>query len=78
MDHRDGRGHLDPLSGVPAPDAFDALDATVFRRVIGNFMTGVVVITTLDDAGPRGIAPAHDPAGEHLAAAVIPLRPAAA
>ena len=52
MDHRDGRGHLDPLNGVPVSDAFDA---TVFRRVIGNFMTGVVVITTLDDAGPRGM-----------------------
>lgn len=28
-----------------------AFDATVFRRVIGNFMSGVVVITTTDDDG---------------------------
>jgi flavin reductase (DIM6/NTAB) family NADH-FMN oxidoreductase RutF/DNA-binding GntR family transcriptional regulator len=32
-----------------------AFDATAFRRVIGNFMTGVVVITTTDDGVPRGM-----------------------
>ena len=37
------------------PGAGPAFDATVFRRVIGNFMTGVVVITTVDDGAPRGM-----------------------
>jgi flavin reductase (DIM6/NTAB) family NADH-FMN oxidoreductase RutF/DNA-binding GntR family transcriptional regulator len=32
-----------------------AFDATVFRRVIGNFMTGVVVITTEHDGARRGM-----------------------
>jgi flavin reductase (DIM6/NTAB) family NADH-FMN oxidoreductase RutF/DNA-binding GntR family transcriptional regulator len=36
----------------PGPAAFDA---TVFRRVIGNFMTGVVVITTEHEGVRRGM-----------------------
>jgi flavin reductase (DIM6/NTAB) family NADH-FMN oxidoreductase RutF/DNA-binding GntR family transcriptional regulator len=32
-----------------------AFDGTVFRRVIGNFMSGVVVITTTDGGAPRGM-----------------------
>ena len=36
-------------------DGAPAFDATVFRRVIGNFMTGVVVITTTDGGVPRGM-----------------------
>ena len=38
------------MSAVETPPGpGPAFDATVFRRVIGNFMTGVVVITTVDD-----------------------------
>jgi flavin reductase (DIM6/NTAB) family NADH-FMN oxidoreductase RutF/DNA-binding GntR family transcriptional regulator len=36
----------------PGPANFDAM---VFRRVIGNFMSGVVVITTTDGGAPRGM-----------------------
>ena len=44
------------MSAVDAtPGTEPAFDATVFRRVIGNFMTGVVVITTTHDDAPRGM-----------------------
>ena len=44
------------MSAVETPPGpGPAFDATVFRRVIGNFMTGVVVITTVDDGAPRGM-----------------------
>jgi flavin reductase (DIM6/NTAB) family NADH-FMN oxidoreductase RutF/DNA-binding GntR family transcriptional regulator len=44
------------MSAVDTPPGTGpAFDAAVYRRVIGNFMSGVVVITTLDDTGPRGM-----------------------
>jgi flavin reductase (DIM6/NTAB) family NADH-FMN oxidoreductase RutF/DNA-binding GntR family transcriptional regulator len=44
------------MSAVDAtPGTEPAFDATVFRRVIGNFMTGVVVITTTDGEATRGM-----------------------
>ena len=66
-----------------------AFDATVFRRVIGNFMTGVVVITTEHDGAPprhdgqRGLVALARPAdaaglpqrGERDAGGGPPLRP---
>jgi flavin reductase (DIM6/NTAB) family NADH-FMN oxidoreductase RutF/DNA-binding GntR family transcriptional regulator len=42
------------MSAVDLPVPSD-LDAAVFRRVIGNFMSGVVVITTSDEDGPHGM-----------------------
>ncbi len=38
-----------------AAEAVPEFDGTIFRRVIGNFMSGVVVITTSDDGQPRGM-----------------------
>jgi flavin reductase (DIM6/NTAB) family NADH-FMN oxidoreductase RutF len=44
------------MSAVDAPAGTGpAFDGTVFRRVIGNFMTGVVVITTEDGGERRGM-----------------------
>ena len=42
------------MSAVDAPPG-PAFDGAVFRRVIGNFMTGVVVITTEHDGARRGM-----------------------
>lgn len=47
MDHRDVGGHLDTVT--------TALDGAVFRRVIGSFMSGVVVITTEHDGVRHGM-----------------------
>ena len=44
----DGAG---PIAERPAP----AFDAAVFRRVIGNFMSGVVVLTTADGQRRHGM-----------------------
>jgi flavin reductase (DIM6/NTAB) family NADH-FMN oxidoreductase RutF/DNA-binding GntR family transcriptional regulator len=55
MDHRHGRGDLDAVTS-PAPTGDGtAFDATVFRRVIGNFMSGVVVITATHDDVRHGM-----------------------
>lgn len=44
------------MSAVDAPAGTGpAFDGTVFRRVIGNFMSGVVVITTEHDGARRGM-----------------------
>ena len=39
----------------PTDAALGTLDSTVFRRVIGNFMSGVVVITTTHDGRHHGM-----------------------
>ena len=43
---------VDPHAGPAAPSD---VDAAVFRRVIGSFMSGVVVITTTDGDVPHGM-----------------------
>lgn len=42
------------MTEVEVPDPPD-VDAAVFRRVIGSFMSGVVVITTIDSEVPHGM-----------------------
>jgi flavin reductase (DIM6/NTAB) family NADH-FMN oxidoreductase RutF/DNA-binding FadR family transcriptional regulator len=41
--------------GLAADQTVPGFDGTVFRRVIGSFMSGVVVITTSDDGRPHGM-----------------------
>jgi flavin reductase (DIM6/NTAB) family NADH-FMN oxidoreductase RutF/DNA-binding FadR family transcriptional regulator len=41
--------------GLAAEQTVPQFDGTVFRRVIGSFMSGVVVITTSDDGTPHGM-----------------------
>jgi flavin reductase (DIM6/NTAB) family NADH-FMN oxidoreductase RutF len=36
--------------------AVEQIDPRVFRDVLGNFCTGVTVVTSLDDSGPLGFA----------------------
>jgi 4-nitrophenol 2-monooxygenase / 4-nitrocatechol 4-monooxygenase, reductase component len=56
VDHRDGGRHLDAVSAVSdVPGPAPAVDGRVFRGVIGNFMSGVVVITTEHDGARRGM-----------------------
>jgi len=43
------------MSAVGAPAGNAAFDGAVFRRVISNFMSGVVVITTTHDGVPHGM-----------------------
>jgi flavin reductase (DIM6/NTAB) family NADH-FMN oxidoreductase RutF/DNA-binding GntR family transcriptional regulator len=45
---------VDPVPSTAAPTA-PAFDSTVFRQVIGNFMSGVVVITTSHDGTHQGM-----------------------
>jgi 3-hydroxy-9,10-secoandrosta-1,3,5(10)-triene-9,17-dione monooxygenase reductase component len=40
--------------GRSTDDAAPAVDGTVFRGVIGSFMSGVVVITTVNDGQRLG------------------------
>jgi len=55
VDHRHVRGDLDTVTSHAAAGDGTAFDGTVFRRVISNFMSGVVVITTAHDDVPHGM-----------------------
>jgi flavin reductase (DIM6/NTAB) family NADH-FMN oxidoreductase RutF len=45
----------EPHEAVRPAGTDPAFDGAVFRRVIGNFMSGVVVITTELDGAPHGM-----------------------
>jgi flavin reductase (DIM6/NTAB) family NADH-FMN oxidoreductase RutF len=44
---------LDQPAGVPSDE--ETTDPTVFRRTLGHFCTGVVVVTALDEGEPVGM-----------------------
>ena len=50
----DGRAPDDRAPDHPAPDDLPAVDVTTMREVLGHFVSGIVVVTSVDSDGPIG------------------------